>query len=125
MAKAIRTRIALDEDVRPLLGRLLWDRDSRCRRGRRSGSDRTLRRGPALLAWATREGPVLVTHNASDYARMAASWARAGRQHAGIMVACQSPIGWLIREVLDAIVARPWSNDWINQIVWAKPLRRR
>jgi len=68
-------RVALDEDVRPLLARLLRDRGPDAisvhdaRRLGLSDADQ--------LAWATAEQRVFVTHNSRDLARLASEWASA------------------------------------------------
>lgn len=56
----------------------------------------------AQLAWATREGRVLLTYNAADFCRLHGEKLQAGGHHAGIIVAEQQrlPVGEMMRRVL-------------------------
>lgn len=123
MAQAKPARLALDEDIRPLLARLLrdrgWDAVPVVEAGRAGAPDEE------QLAWATREGRVLVTHNAGDFAAIAGEWTRADRSHAGIFIARQGPMGWLLRELLKALGECPSSAHWTRRVVWAGPPPRR
>lgn len=123
MAQADRTRLALDEDVRPLLARLLrdrgWDAVSAVETGRTGLSDEE------QLAWAGREGRVLVTHNAADFATLASAFSRRGRPYAGVFIVRQGPVGLLLRELSQALAKRPHAADWTDQVIWAGPAPRR
>lgn len=117
-------RLALDEDVRRILARLLrdrgWDAVSVVETGRLGLPDED------QLDWATHEHRILVTHNAADFATLAANWLSAGRTHAGLFIARQAPIGWLLSETLKALAQRPTANAWNDQTVWAgTPPRRK
>lgn len=123
MAETEPAHLALDEDVRPLLARLLrdrgWDTVAAGEASRLGASD------DEQLAWAATQGRVLVTHNATDFVALAAAWTRVGREHAGILVAPQAPIGWLLREVVMSLAKRPSATKWRNQVFWLGPPPRR
>jgi len=123
VADVDRARLALDEDVRPLLGRLLrdrgWDAVSVIDVGRAGLSD------PEQLAWASGDARVLVTHNGADFARLAVQWLANSTAHAGICILKQGPVGGHLRALLGALTARPRAKDWTSQIVWAAVPRAR
>lgn len=54
------------------------------------------------LAWTTREGRVLVTYNAADFCRLQTRLLKAGRHHAGLVIAEQQrlPPGEMMRRLL-------------------------
>jgi hypothetical protein len=62
--------------------------------GRKGESDES------QLAWAQGEGRSLVTFNVAHFVRLHAAWLRQGRNHAGIIVSSQRPIGDLLRRLL-------------------------
>ncbi len=93
-------RLLTDEDVSPRLAAELrlrgYDaisvRDVRRINQRLSDEDQ--------LDYATAEGRALLVFNVRDYYLLADAWARAGRQHAGIIMTSQSnDIGALLRRV--------------------------
>jgi hypothetical protein len=51
------------------------------------------------LAWAAREGRVLLTFNVADFARLHHDWMAQGQHHAGLVVSQQRPIGDTIRRM--------------------------
>jgi hypothetical protein len=55
---------------------------------------------PDQLGWSANQGRVLVTFNVSDFARLHYEWITQGRQHSGVVVSRQRPIGDLIRRIL-------------------------
>jgi hypothetical protein len=70
---------------------------------------------------ATAERRVLVTHNVADFAALASQWGRSGRAHAGLILARQAPLSWLLREVLRLLSERSTATAWQDQGAWAKP----
>ena len=62
--------------------------------GQRSASDER------QLAYAVKEGRILVSFNVGDFARIHAQWMRKGKRHIGIVVSEQLPPGELIRRLL-------------------------
>jgi uncharacterized protein with PIN domain len=53
----------------------------------------------AQLEWASGEGRALVTFNVAHFAKLYAQWAQSTRDHAGIVVSSQRPVGDLIRRL--------------------------
>jgi hypothetical protein len=52
------------------------------------------------LEWAAQNGRAIVTFNVSHFADLHAEWLASGRQHAGIIVSSQRPIGDLLARLL-------------------------
>lgn len=52
------------------------------------------------LQWAADEGRSLVTFNVAHFAALHTRWMNDGRQHSGIIVSTQRPIGELLRRLL-------------------------
>jgi hypothetical protein len=55
---------------------------------------------PDQLGWATAEGRALVTFNVADFARLHHECMIQGREHCGVIVSRQRPLGDLIRRLL-------------------------
>jgi predicted nuclease of predicted toxin-antitoxin system len=72
------------------------------------------------LAWATSQGRCILTHDYDDYPVLAASWFRAGRDHAGIILCRQPPdisYGEMLRRLLrllDTVTA----DEMVNRLEW-------
>ena len=62
-------------------------------------TDRLGETDTSQLAWAAREGRVLLTFNVAHFARLHSEWLRLGRHHAGIVVSIHRPIGDVLRRV--------------------------
>jgi predicted nuclease of predicted toxin-antitoxin system len=123
VAKARPARVGLDEDVRPLVGRLLaergWDVVSVVGLGRTGIADER------QLEWATHEGRVLVSHNVADFARLAAVWSRDGKCHGGMILLRQGTLAWVLRDLLELLVRHPNAEEWIDQVRWGTARRPR
>ncbi|MHB1038034.1 MAG: DUF5615 family PIN-like protein [Pirellulales bacterium] len=52
------------------------------------------------LEWAAAQGRVLITFNVAHFASLHASWMRKGRNHAGLAVSSQRPVGDLLHRLL-------------------------
>ena len=91
-------RYFTDEDVYGSVARRLrelgFDAVSTPEVGRLGESDQS------QLEWATVEGRVLLTFNVADFARLHGEWLRHSRDHAGIIVSSQRPIGDMLRRVV-------------------------
>jgi predicted nuclease of predicted toxin-antitoxin system len=116
-------KIALDEDVRPALAKLLRERGFDAAAISEAGRYELL--DEEQLEWAAEEGRVFVSHNVADFPRLAGEWQHAGRAHAGIIMASQGPVGWLLREVLKLLAAHPDADDWQNSLRWTRRFRAR
>jgi predicted nuclease of predicted toxin-antitoxin system len=88
-------KIYLEEDVNPLLARVLRERSfeavSAHEAGHRALSDQE------LLIEASRRGCALLTHNIRDFLRLHAALSGA---HAGIILANQQPFSELLKKTL-------------------------
>jgi predicted nuclease of predicted toxin-antitoxin system len=94
----MKLRIFFDEDVHAALAAAL----------RKRGYDAVLaleekRLGlsdESQLNFATQENRCLVTFNVGDFVRLHNCWIDAGREHAGIIVSKQLPVGEMLRRLL-------------------------
>jgi hypothetical protein len=94
----MKLRIFLDEDVHATLAAAL----------RKRGYDavhalETKRLGlsdESQLNFASQENRCLVTFNVGDFVRLHNRWMDAGREHAGIIVSKQLPVGEMLRRLL-------------------------
>jgi predicted nuclease of predicted toxin-antitoxin system len=94
----MKLRLFLDEDVHAALAVAL----------RKRGYDavhtlETKRLGlsdESQLNFATQENRCLVTFNVGDFVRLHNRWMDAGREHAGIIVSKQLPVGEMLRRLL-------------------------
>ena len=91
-------RFFTDEDVygatAPALRNAGWDAVSTPETGRLGQSDES------QLQWATNQGRVFVTFNVGHFAHLHRTWMSQGREHAGIIVSAQHPIGDLLRRLV-------------------------
>lgn len=115
----IAAKLYTDEDVyaaiAPALRRAGVDAISTPEAGRLGESDES------QLSWAAADQRVLVTFNVAHFADLHASWLTARRDHAGIIVSSQRPIGDVLRRlvhltgILDATALRnrlEYLGDW-------------
>lgn len=58
------------------------------------------------LAYATEQGRVILTFNRGDFVKLHTDYLASGRQHAGIIVSDQLPVGVLLRRLLSLMDAR-------------------
>lgn len=93
-----RIRLFTDEDVYGGVAAALrtagFDAVSTPEAGRLGESDES------QLSWAAANGRAFVTFNVAHFAAMHTAWIALGRQHAGIVVSSQRPIGDLIRRLV-------------------------
>ena len=71
-----------------------------------------------LLEWASREGRVLVTHDANTMTRHPYARVTAGEPMAGIIVAAQSLSVGVVIEDLVAIAECTQADDWPGQVIF-------
>ena len=94
-------RLYLDEDFHPDLAPALRQHGHDCQSAVEAGRLGAL--DEEQLAYATAQGRRLLSFNVGDFAALAVQWARAGRPHAGIVVAQQvsrQHLGRLLQRVL-------------------------
>lgn len=116
---ALFIRLYVDEDVHesvaPALRRHGYDVLSVREVERRGLSD------VEQLAYAAEQGRTLVSFNAADYIALHLEYLAQGREHAGIVVSKQVPIGETVRRLL--ILLDHVSADEIrNQLRWLPSL---
>ena len=73
-----------------------------------------------VLALATAERRILITHNVKDFPDILREWAEAGRPHAGciVIVGIQlDQFGLLIGAIETALERGANQEDWINRVV--------
>ncbi len=66
------------------------------------------------LEYATSEGRAILTHNQRHFEPLHRKWASEGREHAGIILSLQMPIGELLRRMLrllDQVTADEMRNN--------------
>lgn len=66
---------------------------------------------------AAADDRILVTFNAGDFARLANSWAEAGRSHEGCLILVgidHSEFGVILRRLQQVLERRPHQGDWRN-----------
>ena len=70
-----------------------------------------------VLALATGDGRILVTHNVADFPEILRDWAAAGRSHAGVILVYgidHSEFGLIRRGIERWLVLRPAPEDWLD-----------
>jgi hypothetical protein len=100
MADEVKLFIALyaDEDVHKAFAKEIrrhgFDATSADEENQREVSDEK------QLEYATSLGRAILTHNRQDYAPLHEQWLSEGRQHSGIILSTQIPLGELLRRTL-------------------------
>ena len=94
----MKVRLILDEDVHVVLATALRKRGYDARHtgeeGRLGASDKE------QLAFAAGEDRCFMTFNVGHFVQLHNSWVQAGREHAGIIVSKQLPVGECLRRLL-------------------------
>jgi len=113
-------RLYLDEDVHKRVAYALklrhFDVISAHELGRWGLSDEE------QLSYATIEGRALFTYNTSDYLPIHQEWIRRGKEHYGLIVSNQLPIGETIRRMLN-LLNRLTADEIRNQIRWLQAFK--
>ncbi|MGD0237096.1 MAG: DUF5615 family PIN-like protein [Syntrophorhabdales bacterium] len=69
------------------------------------------------LDYAHSQGRVFLTHNIADFAKIHLEYARNGRQHSGIIVARQLPVGVIVAALL-RFLSSSKGRDVRNVLIW-------
>ncbi len=69
------------------------------------------------LSFAATEGRALSTFNTPDYLRLCLAWLGCGKEHAGIVVSDQLPIGETVRRLLNLLNWVP-ADEMRTEIRW-------
>ena len=94
-----RIRFFTDEDVYGATAVSL--RNAGCHAVSTPEAGRLAESDESQLQWSADAGAVLVTFNVAHFANLHTKWMQQGRQHAGIIVSQQRPIGDLLRRVVN------------------------
>jgi hypothetical protein len=113
-------RLYLDEDVDPLLARILADRGydvlttQEARRISATDADQ--------LLFATQDRRAILTHNVAHFAFLAREHARTGLEHHGVVLSDQLPLKELLARTL-RLLTRHTAETLHNQLVWLQDFR--
>lgn len=69
------------------------------------------------LNYAHSQRRILFTHNVADFAKIHVEYVRKGREHSGIILARQLPIGFIVTALLKFLSSSK-AKDIQNQVVW-------
>ena len=108
-------KLYLDEDVRPLLSRVLRDRGIDCLSTHEA--ENLERTDAEQLAFAASQGRTLVTFNVKDFVPLARTYAEAGRHHGGIILSDHLPFGTLLRRLL-LLLRDVGDRDLSDRLIW-------
>ncbi|MGH3030601.1 MAG: DUF5615 family PIN-like protein [Gaiellaceae bacterium] len=70
-----------------------------------------------VLALATDDKRILVTHNVADFPEILREWAGGGRSHAGVILVygiAQSEFGLIVRGIERSLELRPRQEEWLD-----------
>jgi hypothetical protein len=70
-----------------------------------------------VLALASEDGRILVTHNVADFPEILREWAGAGRSHAGLILVYgveHREFGLILRGIERWLDLRPRQEDWLD-----------
>jgi len=113
-------RLYLDEDVDPLLARILTDRGfdvlTTQEAHRLSSTDAD------QLAFAVQQGRTILTHNTAHFAALARTYTLDGQEHAGVIVSDQLPLKDLLARTLRLLHNRT-AESLQNRLVWLQDFR--
>jgi len=109
------TRLFLDEDVPEAVAVSLklrgYDVVTTRQAGRRGLTD------AQQLDFAHSQGRLLFTHNVADFTKLHVEFLRKGKEHSGILLARQLPIGFIVTAMLKFLSSSK-AKDVRNQVVW-------
>jgi predicted nuclease of predicted toxin-antitoxin system len=74
------------------------------------------------LELATTEGRTIFTYNTSDFLKLHLDWVRLTKEHAGIIVSDQLPIGEVTRRLLN-LINQVTADEMRNQIYWLQAFK--
>jgi len=74
------------------------------------------------LTYAATEGRALFTYNTPDYLRLHLDWLQRGKEHYGIVVSDQLPVGETVRRLLN-LLNRVTADEMRNQIRWLQAFK--
>ena len=114
-------KLYLDEDVDPLLARVLRDRNMDC-----LSTHEAHNRGLSdndQLAFATALDRTILTFNVKDFVKLAKEYATSGKHHSGIIVSNNIPFRELLRCTLFLLTKHPGEN-LTDKLVWLQDYKK-
>lgn len=114
-APRLFARLYLDEDVPVQVAEILRGYGYDVRTARDEGMLGT--NDAEQLAYAAERGLVFVTHNRTDFERLAVQYFEDGRMHKGIICAVRRPPGECARRLLSLLNERT-AEDFENQLLY-------
>jgi len=114
-------KLYLDEDVDPLLARVLRDRNVDC-----LSTQEADKRGLPdhnQLAFAAAQGRAILTFNVKDFVKLANEYATSGRHHSGIIVSNNIPFRELLRRTLFLFMKHP-IEDLTDKLIWLQDYKK-
>ena len=108
-------KLYLDEDVDPLLARVLRDRGIDCLSTREAHN--LGKSDSEQFAFAASQRRAILTLNVRDFVRLAREAATGGPEHCGIIVSDHLPFRELLRRVL-VLLQRHAGGEITNTLLW-------
>ncbi|MBM4137288.1 MAG: hypothetical protein FJ241_10730 [Nitrospira sp.] len=117
---AQKIKLYLDEDVDPLLAKVIRDRGYDIL----STHEAKMHKADDYkqIDFAASEGRAILTHNIRDFYRIAKEYAKINKFHAGIILSSQLPFKELLKRIIH-LLNRQNAEDILNQIVWLKDFK--
>ena len=117
---AQKIKLYLDEDVDPLLSKVIRDRGYNILSTQEAKMHGT--NDYQQIDFATSQGRAILTHNIRDYYRIAKDYAKINKNHAGIILSSQLPFKELLKRTL-CLLNKHDAEDISNHVVWLEDLR--
>jgi len=117
---AQKIKLYLDEDVDPLLAKVMSDRGYdvlSTREAKMHKSD-----DYKQIDFATSQGRAILTHNIRDFHRIAKEYVKINKSHAGIILSSQLPFKELLKRTL-RLLHKYNAEDILNQVVWLEDFK--
>ena len=115
MADAAFVRLYIDADVTPALARLLREHGFDAISAHEVGNAKLA--DADQMTHAASQGRAILTYNSKDFARLLDQYWWEGREHQGVIVSQQMPIGELLRRtlrLLNSITPDQMQNTYRN-----------
>jgi uncharacterized protein with PIN domain len=117
---AQKIKLYLDEDVDPLLAKVIRDRGYdvlSTHKAKMHNSD-----DYKQLDFATSQGRAILTHNIRDFHRIAKDYAKINKIQAGIILSSQLPFKELLKRIL-SLLSKHNAEDIVNHVVWLEDFK--
>lgn len=114
-------RLYLDEDIDPLLARVLRDRGVDC-----LSTYEAHNQGLSdldQLAFATSHMRTILTFNVKDFVRLAQEFAASDQHHSGIIVSNHLPFRVLLQRILYLLMSRA-HEDLKDRLLWLQDYKK-